>query len=254
MALDSNVESTGTMGDDMNFFAAPTVETADEDAAAPIILGDAPPAPDYAPMGDDADYTAMGDAVVPGGGAFVGDVNEADAFAVPPSDDPFAAPPAEFGAPAPDGYDAFGAPPAAEDAPILLGGPPPDAAVEDDVDKGPSPMQKWNEEWTETLKNRKDEENNTKAEMLENSRLELKAFQQEREKKKQARIAKNREDEQAKLEAIEADLENDSSWQRACKMVELQHDSTEKAEDVKRMRDTLIALKNNHGKALELCQ
>ena len=62
-------------------------------------------------------------------------------------------------------------------------------------------------------------------------------------------MTKNREEEQAKLEAIEADLENDNSWQRVCKMIELSHDSTAKSEDVKRMRDVLILLKNEPTRA-----
>jgi hypothetical protein len=111
-------------------------------------------------------------------------------------------------------------------------------------DTEPTPMQKWSAEWQETLKVRKDEENARKAELLEAARIALEEFVQTRESKRESNMSRNREDEQAKLEAIEADLENDNSWQRVCKMVELSHDSTAKAEDVKRMRDVLILLKN----------
>ena len=113
-------------------------------------------------------------------------------------------------------------------------------------------MQIWNNEWQETLKVRKDEENARKAELIEEARIALEAFQVEREQKREAAMAKNREDEQVKLEAIEADLENDNSWQRVCKMVELQHESTEKSQDVKRMRDIMILLKNEPTKAQAL--
>merc|ERR1712226_716831 len=98
----------------------------------------------------------------------------------------------------------------------------------------PSPMQKWNEEWQETLKKRKEEENECKAKYLEEARVEMEKFNAERELKRQGKMTKNREDEQAKLEAIEADLENDNSWQRVCKLVELSHDSANDGEDVKR--------------------
>jgi Clathrin light chain len=37
-----------------------------------------------------------------------------------------------------------------------------------------------------------------------------------------------------------------------CKMVELSHDSTKQAQDVKRMRDILILLKNTPAKATAL--
>ena len=114
---------------------------------------------------------------------------------------------------------------------------------------GPSPMQIWNEGWQELLLERKDEENAKKAEFMEAAQNDLAAFQVERERKRETALRKNREDEQVKLEAIEADLENDNSWQRVCKIVELQHDSTQKSLDVKRMRDVMILLKNDPAKA-----
>jgi Clathrin light chain len=217
------------MDDDDNFFAVePSMEAPAEDGDAPILLGDAPPADDGAPAT-----------------SFVGDFNETDnAFAGPPDDgaDAFAD----------DGMGAFACPP---DGAIILGGPP---AVEDGdeeeettpaVPAGPSPMQKWNDEWQEDLMTRKDQENAKKAEFLEGARVALENFQKERELKREAKMAKNREDEQAKLEAIEADLENDNSWQKVCKLVELSHDSKDEAEDVKRMRDALIYLKNDPARA-----
>jgi Clathrin light chain len=223
--------------DDDNFFAV-----APDSGDAPIMLGEAPP-------GDGGDfYSSMpGEDVAPAA-SFIGDVNETDnAFAAPSDDDMDA-----FGSP-PD--DAFAAPPS-EDAPIILGGPPPEVEDGDPEDEpapvvpaGPSPMQMWNDEWQETLLVRKEEDNAKKAEYLEAARVALENFQKEREMKREAKMAKNREDEQAKLEAIEADLENDNSWQKVCKLVELSHDSTDKAEDVKRMRDALIYLKNDPARA-----
>lgn len=166
------------------------------------------------------------------------------------------------------------------DTPIILGGPPmedqfvispeepqylgdvEEPAMDDPVlveagsgeeiiesSTGPSPMQQWNEEWQTTLLARKEEENARKAELLEKAQTDLEVFAAEREAKRQAKMAKNREDEQVKLEAIEADLENDNSWQRVSKMVELSHDSSKQAADVKRMRDILIFLKNEPAKA-----
>jgi len=226
------------MADEDNFFAV-----APEDGAPPAEGGDSAPAAE-------SDFFGAPPAVggADSGNAFIGDVNEAtgdeNAFAGVPMDDAFAAPPAE---------DDGGA--------ILLGGPPPetegvdDAGVEAEAPAppaeptGPSPMSIWNDEWQETLKQRKQEEDDKKAEQLEDARVAIENFQKERESKREAKMAKNREEEQAKLEAIEADLENDNSWQRVCKMVELSHDSTDAAEDVKRMRDTLIYLKNDKARA-----
>lgn len=166
------------------------------------------------------------------------------------------------------------------DAPILLGGPPDDAAYVGDVTEDaaaaqpssndepvlmmptdeappeegqePSPMQKWNAEWLETLKTRKEEENARKAELVEAARVDMENFHTEREQKRETKMAANRSDEQEKLEAIEADLENDNSWQRVCKMVELSHDNKADAEDVKRMRDIMILLKNEPTRATAL--
>lgn len=129
-----------------------------------------------------------------------------------------------------------------------------DAAAEEEppVPAGPTPMQVWNEGWQALLLERKDAENAKKAEFMQAAESEMAAFQAEREQKREAAMRKNREDEQVKLEAIEADLENDNSWQRVCKMVELQHDSTQKSQDVKRMRDVMILLKNDPTKAQTL--
>eukprot|EP00538_Stauroneis_constricta_P009450 CAMPEP_0119548284 /NCGR_PEP_ID=MMETSP1352-20130426/2230_1 /TAXON_ID=265584 /ORGANISM="Stauroneis constricta, Strain CCMP1120" /LENGTH=188 /DNA_ID=CAMNT_0007593505 /DNA_START=145 /DNA_END=708 /DNA_ORIENTATION=- len=188
------------MTDENNFFG---MAPADDAAAAGV-----------APA-DDAGFTMIGDAAPPAEAppAFAGDMNETmdQGFAAPASgmdDAPdFAAPPADFATPPSDAVADESS------APILLGGPPPDeepAIAAEDVPEpveaeptGPSPMQKWNEEWTQTLQARKDEENSAKAAMIEKAREDLEAFQKKREMAREKRVSKNREDEQAKLEAIE---------------------------------------------------
>eukprot|EP00540_Astrosyne_radiata_P011523 CAMPEP_0116845112 /NCGR_PEP_ID=MMETSP0418-20121206/13080_1 /TAXON_ID=1158023 /ORGANISM="Astrosyne radiata, Strain 13vi08-1A" /LENGTH=209 /DNA_ID=CAMNT_0004476175 /DNA_START=66 /DNA_END=695 /DNA_ORIENTATION=- len=198
------------------------------DTDAPILLGEAPP-----PAMDFAAVPAAED-------AFVGTVDE-----TPPDAAPIL----------------LGAPPPAEDPPVPPSGE--EGAVAEESDPAddpanaltplePSPMQKWNESWQQTLLERKDEENAKKAEYLAAAEEAMKTFHEQRESKRDARMSKNRQDEQEKLEAIEADLENDNSWQRVCKMVELSHDSTEKAADVKRMRDVMIVLKNDATRATVL--
>merc|ERR1712210_151067 len=109
---------------------------------------------------------------------------------------------------------------------------------------GPTPMQIWNEQWQDVLKERKDEENKTKAEHVEAARASTDEFNAQREQKRESRMSKNRADEQEKLEAIEADLESDNSWQCVGKMVELSHDSTDGSANIGRMTETLILLKN----------
>lgn len=182
------------------------------DDDAPILLGDAPPMENEFAVPPEAEP------------AYLGEINDA---------------------------------PSAETPIVLM-----PSGSDDDLDVGgelidstsgePSPMQKWNDEWQQTLMERKELENSRKAELLESARVALEEFAQGRENKRDANMSKNREDEQVKLEAIEADLENDNSWQRVCKMVELSHDSTSEAEDVKRMRDVLILLKNEPARAQAL--
>jgi Clathrin light chain len=218
------------MDDDDNYFASPPSDD------APIVL--APPSDD--PFGggggDFGDFAAPADSNYgdfvhapdsnnnEGTPAYLGDVNEA---------------PAGFMMMGGDDADVLGVEDVADDE-------------EPPVPTGPTPMQVWNEGWQALLLERKDAENSKKAELLQAAESELAAFQAEREQKREAAMRKNREDEQVKLEAIEADLENDNSWQRVCKMVELQHDSTQKSQDVKRMRDVMILLKNDPTKAQTL--
>jgi hypothetical protein len=203
------------MSEDDFFASPPAVEEGD----TPIVLGPPSDDPFSAPSGD--------------------------AFAAPPNDDPFAAPaPVEGGEPTYLGE--------VNEAPASSYDEAPPPAEEPVAPAEPGPMAKWNAEWQETLIVRKEEENARKAELLEKAKNDLEAFALEREQKREAAMAKNRQDEQEKLEAIEADLENDNSWQRVCKLVELQHDSAAEAADLKRMRDVLIHLKNDPAKAQEL--
>merc|ERR1712194_146560 len=115
-----------------------------------------------------------------------------------------------------------------------------------------SAMKKFNEEWQETMSARKAEEDAEKAAMVEAARVAIEEFQTKASMKRDAKMAKNREDEQAKLEDIEADLENDNNWQRVSKMVELTQDGVDAGEDTKRMRDIFILLKNEQGLAAKV--
>lgn len=225
------------MDDDMNFFAAPPPPVDDDvalapsgsgdDGDAPIILGAPPEDPIFFDNANNNDNMSPP--------AYLGDVDEIGASGS--FDDGGAAPPIVL-VPSTDGGDAFGEETGTGGGELVTS-----ASLE------PSPMQKWNAEWQETLLVRKEEENSRRAELVEAARTALEQFQAERDVRRESKMAKNREDEQAKLEAIEADLENDNSWQKVCKMVELSHDSTKQAQDVKRMRDLLILLKNNPAKA-----
>jgi len=189
---------------------------------------------------------------------------EPEPMEAPPADQPIVMPPPD------DGFEFAGgepAPPVIVDEPspfyapvddnaaVLVPPPPPTDAdpfgapvlVENDVEeeKELSPMAKWNAEWHVTLKERKDEETAAKAEVAEAANKDMEDFHAQRQIKKDTKMAKNRADEQQKLEAMEADLENDNSWQRVNKMVDFQQDSVEEGLDVTRMRDVMLSLKND---------
>jgi len=212
-AADATLLHEPTMEDENNFFAQPPADDTPADIEEePIILGgEAPPVENEF----ESDFGVPPEQPDDQQPTYLGDVNEAGG----------------------------------EDQPIVLGPSGSEEPPEVLESSEPGPMQKWNAEWQETLKVRKDQENARKAEFLEESKLAMEQFHTERERKREAKMAKNREDEQAKLEAIEADLENDNSWQHVCKLIELSHDSTAKAQDVKRMRDVMILLKNEPAKA-----
>jgi len=177
-----------------------------------------------------------------GAAAFLGDVD-----AAPPAEEPVIL----MGAP--DDVADMGFAGAPEGGAVLLedvGSEDPDE--EDAGEMELSPMAKWNNEWTVTLMQRKDEENAAKAKDVEQARLDLENFQAARETRRESKMARNRSEEQDKLEALEADLENNNSWQRVVKLVELTHDTVEGSEDVKRMRDVFILLKNEPSLAAML--
>ena len=237
------------------------------------------------PAAEEEGFTFLGEAEAPAAAddnaaaAFVGDVEdatdgmEAMGFAAAPDggdddDDDgmgFAAAPDDN---ADDGMGFADAPivlggeptPPAEDAPVIMGLEPAaddDDALEEELKpeepKVASAMAKFNAEWQDTLAARKDEEEAAKVEMEAAAKTFMEEFQAKREAKRDAKLAKNREDEQAKLEDIEADLENDNNWQRVSKMVDLTQDgAVEDNEDTKRMRDVFILLKNEAGLAAKV--
>jgi len=226
--------------------------------------GEVAPAPTMH-ASEDGGFTLLGDAGIPSdAAAYVGDVQEPSdmGFVQEPSDMGFAASPADemmgFAAAPEESIEEsnapilLGAPSPVDDAPIILGVPP---AI-DESELAPmqeaSAMKKFNEEWVQTLSDRKANEDATKAAMIEAARVAMEELQTKQTMFRDAKMAKNREDEQAKLEAIEADLENDNSWQRVSKMVELTHDGTDDGEDTKRMRDIFITLKNEEGLAAKV--
>jgi len=230
------------------------------------------------PATEDAGFTLLGEAEGSGNAAFVGDVQDTTGAAAADDDDDdddgmmmgFAAAPTGD-EPNQDEMMGFAAAPVAdndggEPPAIILGAPAPgddddavgvvDDASEDAeepiVEKIPSAMKKFNADFQDTLVQRKEEEEQATAAMTEAARVYMEEFQANREAKRDSKMALNREDEQAKLESIEADLENDNSWQRVTNTVELTQDSADDMMDTQRMRDIFILLKNEPGLAAKV--
>jgi len=131
--------------------------------------------------------------------------------------------------------------------------PPTDMPIPiEDTIKKESPLAKWNNEWQVILRERKDAENAAKAAQAETARKEHDMFLEELEAKRKIRMSSNRANEESKLKSMEQDLENDNSWERVVKLVELTQDSVEKSAEIKRMRDMLILLKNDKERAIKL--
>jgi len=211
------------------------------------------------PAAEEEGFTFLGEAEAPAAddaAAFVGDVQdatdgmEAMGFAAAPDggdggDDDDGMGFAGFAAAPDDNDDGMGFAGGDDDgmgfadAPIVLGGPPPQAE-DAPIIMGLEPAAA-------------DEEDAAKVDMEAAAKTFMDEFQAKREAKRDAKLAKNREDEQAKLEDIEADLENDNNWQRVSKMVDLTQDgAVEDNEDTKRMRDVFILLKNEAGLAAKV--
>jgi len=255
--------------DDENLFGAPPSDdffNSPEDTP----LAGLPPAV------EDAGFTLLGEAEGSGNAAFVGDVQDTAGAAADDDDDMgFAAAPTGDGSNQDDMMGFAGAPVAdnnegGEPPAIILGAPAPDAdgvgfgddavGVVDDASEdaeepivekiAPSAMKKYNAEFQDTLVQRKEEEEQAKIAMTEAARVFMEEFQANIEAKRDSKMALNREDEQVKLESIEADLENDNSWQRVTNTVELTQDSAE--DSTQRMRDIFILLKNEPGLAAKV--
>ena len=103
-------------------------------------------------------------------------------------------------------------------------------------------MAAWNEEWSTKLAARKDAEDAAKAAAIAQASSDASHFDLARSKAREATSLKNRNEEQVKLEALEADLESVNPWERVVKLVDIQQDK--EGPDLSRMRSILIQLKN----------
>ena len=147
-----------------------------------------------------------------------GEVAPAAPVDAAPVDFPMPDPPAGMSAPDDDAFpaDSF---PAAEP---MAAPPPAPVVAEVAAPATQSAMDTWNAEWTAKLTARKSAENAAKAEAITAALADAAKFNTTREKTRESKMQKNRNEEQVKLEALEADLESVNPWERVVKLVDLQ--------------------------------
>lgn len=81
--------------------------------------------------------------------------------------------------------------------------------------------------------------------MKEKALKDLEAIKREREELRDRNSTRNRETEQTLCEKMDADIAGEgNSWERVVKLVDMQADAGEGAEDMSRMRQIFIKKKN----------
>jgi hypothetical protein len=141
--------------------------------------------------------------------------------------------------------DVFGSEPSTA-APSMPPAPPPvEAPPAAPLVDAPNPMAKWHTLHQENLTTRKAADDTASTQAKVEAKSDLAEFHIAREAARESKMAKNRNEEQVKLEALEADLESINPWERVVKLIDLQvgADAPDGGE-VGRMRDIMIQLKN----------
>eukprot|EP00559_Dactyliosolen_fragilissimus_P009099 CAMPEP_0184872620 /NCGR_PEP_ID=MMETSP0580-20130426/41396_1 /TAXON_ID=1118495 /ORGANISM="Dactyliosolen fragilissimus" /LENGTH=554 /DNA_ID=CAMNT_0027375451 /DNA_START=17 /DNA_END=1678 /DNA_ORIENTATION=- len=82
-------------------------------------------------------------------------------------------------------------------------------------------VEKWNDEYQRILRQRDNDENVVKEMCLSRAKEHLVEAKIRREKIRMAKASINKNKEEERLKSIEADLENDISWNRVVKMIDL---------------------------------
>ena len=123
--------------------------------------------------------------------------------------------------------------------PIVL--PPSSPSPSPSPSPPPSFASSWSAQWSQTLSTRRANEEAAKSERLKEAAESVEKFEVQARATREAKMSKNRSEEQVKLESLEADLDSDNPWERVVKLVDLQMDEEE---EKGRMRSILIQMKN----------
>eukprot|EP00903_Cladosiphon_okamuranus_P015317 g14150.t1 len=111
-------------------------------------------------------------------------------------------------------------------------------------DVEPSALDEFMERWQASLNEKAAIEAEAKAAALEAAKADLESHVVERAANKEAKMGRNREQEQVFLEQLEGELESENPWERVVSLVDTQTEVVEDFKDTSRMTSILIQLKN----------
>ncbi|CAB1105482.1 unnamed protein product [Ectocarpus sp. CCAP 1310/34] len=121
----------------------------------------------------------------------------------------------------------------------------PDMGMPAPEDVEPSALDEFMERWQAGLVEKARIEAEAKAAALEAAKADLETHSVERAANKEAKMGRNREQEQIFLEQLEGELESENPWERVVSLVDTQSEVVEDFKDTSRMTSILIQLKND---------
>lgn len=121
----------------------------------------------------------------------------------------------------------------------------PDMGMPAPEDVEPSALDDFMERWRASLVEKAALEADVKAAALDAAKADLETHSVERAANKEAKMARNREQEQVFLEQLEGELESENPWERVVSLVDTQTEIVEDYKDTGRMTSILIQLKND---------
>lgn len=121
----------------------------------------------------------------------------------------------------------------------------PDMGMPAPEDVEPSALDDFMERWQATLAEKASIEAEAKSAALDAAKADLETHGLERAAKKEAKMGRNREEEQVFLEQLEGELESENPWERVVSLVDTQAEIVEDFKDKSRMTSILIQLKND---------
>lgn len=108
----------------------------------------------------------------------------------------------------------------------------------------PSALDDFMEGWQAGLVEKGAIEEEAKVAAHEAAKADLETHALERASRKEAKMSRNREQEQVFLEQLEGELESENPWERVVSLVDTQAEIVEDFHDTSRMTSILIQLKN----------